>query len=137
MAKYLPHGTIFTINAKAVGGLISVGIPDRTRGDAETTDSAASFNRTFLPGLRDGGSVSLTFRHDIADLGQLELEANYNLDASAALKTCTIVLPAPASRTYTFTGFVTEPPKGDIGLVDDDVAQQTSTVRITGSVTIT
>lgn len=136
MAKYLPHGTIFSINAKAVGGLISVGIPDRTRGDAETTDSTASFNRTFLPGLRDGGSVSLTFRHDPADVGQLELETNYNTDGSGALKTCVITLPAPGTRTYTFTGFVSEPPKGDIGLVDDDVAQQQATVRITGSVAI-
>ncbi len=136
MAKYLPHGTTVSFNAVNIGGLISVGIPDRTRGDAETTDSAASFNRTFLPGLRDGGSVSLTFRHDPADAGQQQLETNYNVDGSGALKTCVITLPAPGSRTYTFTGFVTEPPKGDLGLVDDDVAQQSATIRISGSVTI-
>jgi len=136
MAKYLPHGTTVTFNGTAIGGLITVSVPTRTRGDAETTDSGASFNRTFLPGLRDGGSVNLTFRHDPADAGQLQLETNYNTDGSGALKTVTIVLPAPGTRTYTFTGFVTKPPEGDLALVDDNVAQQTATIRISGSVTI-
>lgn len=136
MAKYLPHGTTLSFNGVAVGGLVSVSVPERGRGEAETTDSGASFNRVFLPGLRDGGSVNLSFRHDPADTGQLQLETNFNTDGSGALKTCVITLPAPASRTYTFTGFVTKPPTGDLGLVDDAPAEQSATIRVSGVVTI-
>jgi len=136
MAKYLPHGTTVSFNAIAIGGLVSVTIPERGRGDAETTDSGASFNRTFLPGLRDGGSINLTFRHDPADAGQLALESNFNTDGSGALKTVVVTLPAPGTRTYTFTGFVTKPPVGDLALVDDNVAMQSATIRVSGVVTI-
>jgi hypothetical protein len=125
-----------SFNAIAIGGLTSVSIPERTKGEAETTDSGASFNRTFLPGLRDGGSVNLTFRHDPADAGQTQLETNYNADGSGAVKQCIITLPAPATRTYTFSAFVTKPPTGDLPLVDDAVAEQSATVRVTGAVAI-
>lgn len=136
MAKYLPHGTTLSFNGVLVGGLTSVSVPERSRGEAETTDSGASFNRVFLPGLRDGGSVNLTFRHDPADTGQLQLETNFNTDGSGALKTCVITLPAPGTRTYTFTGFVIKPPTGDLGLVDDSPAEQSATIRVSGVVTI-
>src|SRR5260221_306131 len=106
MAKYLPHGTTVTFNGTAIGGLISVDVPTRTRGDAEITDSGASFNRTFLPGLRDGGSVNLSFRHDPSDAGQLALETNFNTDGSGAVKSVVITLPAPGTRTYTFNGTI-------------------------------
>lgn len=137
--KYLPHGTTFTINAKAVGGLISVTVPEQTRGEAETTDSGSGFNRSFMPGLREGGNVELTFRHDPEDVGQLELETNFGLDGSNALKQCVLTLPATAvspARTYTFVGFVSKTPSGELGLIDDTVAQQTATVKVAGLVTI-
>lgn len=136
MAKYLPHGTTVSFNGVAIGGLITVSVPERVRGEAESTDSGASFNRTFLPGLRDGGTVNLTFRHDPADTGQLQLETNFNTDGSGALKTCVITLPAPGARTYTFTGFVTKPPTGDLALIDDGVAEQSASIRVSGVVTI-
>lgn len=137
--KYLPHGTTFTINAKAVGGLISVTLPEQTRGEAETTDSNSGFNRSFMPGLREGGTVELTFRHDPTDVGQLELESNFGLDGSNALKECVITLPTTAktpARTYTFIGFVSKTPSGELGLVDDTAAQQAATVKVAGLVTI-
>lgn len=139
MAKYLPHGTSFSINGQDVGGLISVGVPDQTRAEVETTDSDSGFDRTFLPGLRDGGTVALSFRHDPVDAGQLELETNFGLDGSGAVKQCVITLPAAAkapARTYTFDGFVTKPPTGELALVDDNVAVQSATIRVAGPVTI-
>lgn len=143
MAKYLPHGTIFSIGGDVVGGLVSVSVPDRTRGEVETTDSGSGGTRAYLPGLREGGSVKLTFRHNPQDVGQLALEANYAAAAGAAatLETCVITLPDAAtsstgSRTYTFQGFVTEAPSGDLALIDDNAAEQSCTVKVAGAVTI-
>jgi hypothetical protein len=139
MAKYLPHGTTVTFDASAIGGLISVAVPDRGRGEAETTDSNSAWQREYFPGLREGGSVSLTFRHNPGDVGQLKLESNYVLDGSAAIKSCTITLPAAAgspTRTYTFNAFVTAPPSGDLNLVDDAVAEQSATLKVAGAVVI-
>lgn len=139
MAKYLPHGATFTINGSAVGGLISITIPDRTKGEVETTDSSDAFIRKYIAGLREGGSVELSFRHDPLDVGQLALETNYGLDGSGAVKQCVITLPLTAkspARTYTFDGFVTSPPSGELGLVDDEAAVQSATIKVAGAVTI-
>lgn len=137
MSKYLPHGTTFTIGSTPVGGLISIGIPDRSRGEAETTDTDSAFDRSWIAGLREGGSVELTFRHDPPDLGQLALETNYDADGAAAVEECVITLPSVAgSRTYTFDGFVTTPPTGDLGLDQDEAAEQTATIKLAGGVTI-
>lgn len=139
MAKYLPHGTLVSFNAVNIGGLTSVGIPERTRGEVETTDSNSAGDRTYIPGLREGGSVSLTMRHDPADPGQIQLENNFTSDASNSIKTVVITLPAAAKspqRTYTFSGFVSTAPSGDLGLVDDDAASQSATIKVAGPVTI-
>jgi len=141
MPKYLPHGTTVTIGSKAIGGLISVGIPDRSRGEAETTDTDSALDRTWIAGLREGGSVELTFRHDPDDVGQLQLETNFNADVAAAKEEMVITLPAAAtaasgSRTYTFDCFVTSAPSGDLGLTDDTAAEQSATVKLASAVTI-
>lgn len=139
MAKYLPHGTTVSFNAIPIGGLISVSIPDRSKGEAETTDSGSAGDRGYIAGLREGGHCNLTFRHDPTDTGQLQLETNYGLDGSGAVKSCVITLPTSAkspARTYTFNAFVTTPPSGDLDLVGDDVAQQTATLKVAGPVTI-
>lgn len=142
MAKYLPHGTTFKINNILVGGLVTVGLPGATRGIAESTDSDSNFDRTFLPGLRDGGNLTISFRHDPDDAGQEELEDNFNTNGAAAVVACLITLPDVAtsgsgSRTYAFNGFVSAAPKSDLGLVDEKVAEHTVTIQVTGAVTIT
>lgn len=139
MGKYLPHGTTVTFDASAIGGLISITIPNRTRGEAEITDSASGFNREYYPGLREGDTLQLTFRHNPGDAGQLKLESNFLLDGSAAIKACVIALPAgwgTPTRSYYFNGFVTQPPSGDLNLVDDAVAEQTAAIKVTGAIII-
>ena len=141
MAKYLPHGTTVSIGGTAIGGLIAVAIPERTKGEAETTDSDSSGDREYFPGIREGGTVELTFRHDPDDAGQTQLETNYDADGSSAIEEIIITLPSSATtasggRTYTFDGFVTNPPQGELGLVDDEVGEQTSTIKVDGKVTI-
>lgn len=141
MAKYLPHGTTFKINNIVVGGLISVGLPSRQRGEAETTDSASGGERTFIAGLRESGEVALTMRHDPDDNGQKQLQTNYAAVPGSAVVACVITLPDAAttvsgSQTWTFDGFVTQPPQGDLALTDDQAAEVTATIRIAGPVTI-
>lgn len=70
MARYLAHGAQVLIGSIPIGGLTSIGIPDRTRGEAEVTDSDSNFNKEFIGGMRDPGHVKLTFRHDPEDAGQ-------------------------------------------------------------------
>lgn len=133
MAKYLPHGTTVKINSQTVGGLISVSIPDRTRGAAEVTDTASAFDREYIPGLREGGSVQITFRHNPDDLGQRQLETNFNANGAAAIVGCLIQLPTAAgtaNRNYSFQGFVTAVTQGDLNLVDDQAAELTATIKI-------
>ncbi len=139
MAKYLPHGTTVTFGGSAIGGLISITVPERSRGVAETTDSSAAGDRSYIAGLREGGEMQLSFRHDPTDVGQLALETNYGLDGSTAVKACVISLPTTAknpARTYTFNAFVTKPPAGSLGLVDDTVAVQSATIKVAGPITI-
>jgi len=126
-------------DGSTIGGLLTVTIPPRTRGEAETTDSASGFNREYFPGLREGDSLQLTFRHNPGDTGQLKLESNYALDGSAAVKQCVVTLPAgfgTPQRTYTFNGFVTAAPAGDLNTIDDAVAEQQATIKVTGAITI-
>lgn len=137
----MPLGTTFSINAKSVGGLITVGLPQQQRGVAETTDSASGFDRSFLPGLRDAGTVQLTMRYDPDDAGQLQLQANYAANGTAALVPCIVTLPNAATpssggETWTFNAFVTEPPRGDLAIVDDKVVEVTATLKISGVITI-
>lgn len=141
MAKFLPMGTTFSINSKQVGGLITVGLPQQQRGTAETTDSASNFDRSFLPGIRDAGTVQLTMRYDPDDVGQLELQRNYSLNGSGAVVSCVITLPSTATpnsggETWTFTAFVTEPPRGDMALTDDKVVEVTATLKLSGTIVI-
>lgn len=139
--KYLPHGTQVSIGGTSIGGLIAVGIPERTRGEAETTDTDSGGDREWFPAIREAGSVELTMRHDPDDAGQTALEDNYDADGADAIEEVIITLPddatsASGGRTMTFDGFVTAPPQGELGLVDDEVAEQTSTIKIDGAVAI-
>lgn len=138
---YLPHGTTFRFNNILVGGLIGISVPSRARGAAETTDSDSNFDRRFIPGLRDGGEVELTFRHLADNTGQQELDENWELNGTAAVKACLLTLPDVSTSgagggTYAFDGFVIAPPQGEMALTDDAVAERTCTIKVTGPVTI-
>jgi hypothetical protein len=131
--KFIPHGTQFTFNAKTVGGLTSISMPERTRGEAESTDTNSDA-REYLPGLRSNGTVEVKFRYIPEDLGQAELETNYAQDPPNLVKTCVITLPT--GTTVTFDGYVMSPPKGELNLVDDVVVELTATIKVTGAVAI-
>jgi len=141
MAKYLPHGAQFTFGSVPIGGLISIGFPDASKDEAETTDTDSGGQREFIPGLRDFGTVELQCRHDPVDAGQSALEANFL--AAADVQECVITLPPEASAdaspstnvTYTFDAFVLAGPTGDLPLAESEAAQVSFTLRVTGAVT--
>lgn len=137
MSKYLPHGTQVIFNSETIGGLVSVTIPERTRGEGETTDTDSSA-REYIPGLREGGDLVITFRHDPTDTGQAELETNYDTDGNAAKQTVEIHLPSDAGSpgTYTFDGYVSRAPSGELNTAEDEAATLTATIKVGSAVTI-
>ena len=138
MSKYLPHGTQVQVDYVTIGGLMSVAIPERTRGQGETTDTNSSA-REYIPGLRDGGDMVLTFRHDPTDVGQAKLESNYAVDGNAAVVTVTITLPSDAGSPgiYTFDGYVSAAPSGELALAEDEAAVLSATIKVGSAVTVT
>jgi len=136
--KYLPHGTTFSFASVEIGGLRTVGFPDQTKEEAETTDTYSGGQREFIPGLRDFGTVELVVRHDPEDTGQQALDTNFL--AAATIEECIITLPSGATAdssvvTYTFDGFVLQGPQGDLDLADSVAAEATYVIRVTGLVT--
>ena len=94
MPKYHAHGTVVEFASATVGGLTSITLPDRQKGEVEITDGESGFDREFLPGLRDGGTVQLEGRHDPDDAGQEALEDNWESDQD--VETLFITLPSRA-----------------------------------------
>lgn len=144
MSKYVAHGTSLKIGNTRIGGLISVSIPDRSRGEAEITDSDSS-DRKFIAGMRDPGSMTITVRHDPDDAGQNAVDNNFNAAFGSEVVTWVLTLPGAATaspspggvQAYTFDGYVSKPFSGDLALADDKAAELTATIRVSGPVVIT
>lgn len=67
-------GVTVSIDGTAIGGLVSA---DITGGDVSfidtTTHESTSGYREFVGGLKDGGTLELSFKYEIADTGQVKL----------------------------------------------------------------
>ena len=135
MPKFHAHGTVVEFASAAVGGLTSINTPDRSKGEVDITDGESAFDREYLPGLREGGSITLEGRYDPSDTGQEALNDNYEADQATA--TCFITLPARAHATmtvaYRFTAFVTALSQ-DLPQDADDAATFSATLKVAGAV---
>lgn len=142
MSKYLPHGTTVSIGGQTIGGLISVSIPEGSRGEAETTDTDSGGDRTYIAGLRENGTVELSMRHDPDDAGQQALETNYTSSGGDEVEEVIITLPDAATatsgdqQTYTFDAYVISRPSGDLALTDDAAAELSCSLKVASAVTI-
>jgi hypothetical protein len=122
--------------------MLSISLPTRSKGFAESTDSDSNYDREYIPGLRESGEIELTFRHDPEDPGQDALENNFYVNGNAAVVTCILTLPDDAvassgiTRQYTFDGFVISPPQGDLNMADDTTAEVSATVKVAGAVSL-
>ncbi len=72
------HGSTVTFGSFNVGGLTSIGLPDQSKETVEVTAHDSGGWRERLPGLRDGGTVTLAGRVVPDDAGQQALDDNYN-----------------------------------------------------------
>lgn len=136
--KHLPHGTDLTFASNDVKGLVTVSIPESNRGEAETTDHDSGFDREWLPGLRDNGTVTATMRRIAGDPGQDALLTNAQADR--VTEEAVITLPAAATddstqTTFTFDCFVTSIDGDDYDATADEAGMRSAELRVTGGVT--
>lgn len=139
--KHIPHGMSVSFNSADIGGLKSIGLPERERGVADVTDADSAGNREHLPGLKDGGTVQLTCYRIPEDAGQAAMLANYDLALTAAVAQATVITLAPQAHddagttTLSFDSFVTSPGTGEFAQDSDDGAEVTYTLKVSGAIT--
>lgn len=97
-------GTILKIGTVVVGDLTKITPPERSTDSKEITTLAVTDGyKRFLPGLIDGGEVSLTGFFVFTDAGQVALETALDAGTTDAYS---IVFPAVIGATFTFNAFV-------------------------------
>lgn len=125
MAKIKSFGAIVYINGIAVGGLtdISASGTEVNFVDSTSHDTAGGF-KTFLSGLKDGGTLELTGKYNYADSGQAEWKAEEGVSHAFY-----IILTDSSGLAFNAIvgGFQTSNPL-------DDAVEFTATARITGPV---
>lgn len=139
MAKFWAHGTQITFNSIPIGGCTAIDLPAQTKDEVEVTSHDSQGWREFTPGLRDGGTVSLTCRLKPNDVGQQALWANFNSNNETGTVVITLPLdpedvtsPPLAQVTFTFSAYVSET-GGSAPF--DDAGEATFTLRIEREVT--
>lgn len=102
----------------------SIGDISLTADEIETTTYGASLWKTFMQGLKDGGSFDLTLNYDSTDPSHNRLLQAFN---SGESKQYTITFPD--ASTFVFTAFVS-----GVGIATpkDEKVQRTFTMRLDG-----
>ena len=79
MAKIKSFGVTVEVDGNAIGGLTDVSIPEVEVTDIDTTthDTEGGY-RTFVGGLKDGGTLTISGLYDIANTGQVFLRTAAN-----------------------------------------------------------
>ena len=126
MAKIPSFGVSLTVATNAIGGLtdVSVSGTDVTFVDITTHDSSGGYKQ-FVGGLKDGGTLELTGKYDIADTGQIYLRANPGVSAACVV---TFSDDSTASFTAIVGGYSTTNPL-------DDSVEFSASLKVTGEVT--
>jgi hypothetical protein len=129
----LTQGTTITVTNGSgtpviINGHMSIsGIGSGSAKEIDVT-TLASVAREFRQGLRDFGTVKISFIRNQDDLGQLEL---FNANALQATRVFVVTLPSSTADVITFSGFVVSL-TSDIQA--DGVVTGDATIRITGAV---
>ena len=113
---------------EAIANVKSITGPSATRGTSDTTalDTAGGY-RTFIPGFRDAGGVSLTLSYTRD--GYEKMLADYQSDVAGNYQ---IILPDTDSTTIEFEGFVTEIPL----TIPEEVITFAVTIKLSGAFTV-
>lgn len=129
MPKVKASGTTITFNAKAIGGLNSIGeiSPSSDEIDVTTLDSAGY--KEFIQGLKDSGELPLKGFLIKGDVGQVELRTGFGSGTPSA-----VLVTFPDSTAVSFTAYVKS---FTIGAAETNGAVGFgATLRITGAVTV-
>ena len=126
MAKTRSFGAKVYVNGIAVGGLTDISASGTDVAFVETTshDSAGGY-RTFLSGLKDGGTLELTGRYNYADIGQDYLKDNPGASAAFVV---TFSDGTKASFSAIVGGYSVANPL-------DDATEFSCSCKITGAIT--
>lgn len=104
MAGFWAHGTTVSIATAAIGGLDSIQLPEQSRGDLDFTDHGSAGTMEFVPGLRDGGTLTVSGKYIPTDAGQVACRTNYA--AAGTVAAIVITFPTTPVSTVTFDGYV-------------------------------
>lgn len=124
--KTTGNKTIFKKGTQAIGEVTGIS-PVAIVTDAIETTTLADDYRTFIPGLSDGGEVTVSGHYTGEDAGQDALES---AQAAKTTDAYSIVYPAAIGKTWTFNAFIT-----NFSILDannDDPIGFEVTLKITG-----
>lgn len=128
MAKaFLSKNSTVTVDAKLIGGLKSISLPEVTPGQVDTTShDTTGLYREKIATLFDVGEVSLSGNLLKGDVGQSYMRANPGKEVE-------VVITLPNGMTVSFSALI-----GKTGgsLPFDNVAEFTGSLIPTGEVTI-
>lgn len=116
---FFGHGSTVEFNSLDVAGPLEIVVPGAEKEDVETTSHDSGGTRTYVAGLRDPATFSITFRVVPDDAGQAELIDNWQADGNTVEEmVITAVNGADPVKIYTFDAYVrnvsaTIPHEGD------------------------
>ncbi len=130
MPKVRAVGTTITFNAKAIGGLTSIGeiSPSADEIDVTSLDSVGSY-KEFLQGFKDSGELQLKGFLIKGDTGQAELRTGFTSGTPSA-----VVVTFPDTTTVSFNAYVKSFTMGAAEI--NGAVGFGATLRITGAVTV-
>jgi predicted secreted protein len=125
-------GTTISKGGVNIGSLTKISSPEKSTDNIEiTTLDVTDGYKRFMPGLKDGGEVSVSGYFDSADAGQLALDTAFEAGSE---DTYIINFPASIGATFTFNAIITKFNAGEANL--EDPLSFELTLKVTGKPTL-
>jgi hypothetical protein len=106
------YGATVTINGTNIGELVKVSGVTKTRDQIESTNFASTNGyKTFVNGMRDGGTIHIDTHFDPADAGQVAVDTAFEADSTVAI---VITMPTAFGTTWSATANVAGVGVGEI-----------------------
>jgi len=128
MAAKRTIGTTITKGGTNIGVLTKISAPEKSADAREvTTIDVVDGYKKFIPGLKDGGEVSVEGYYDTADTGQMALDTAFEAGSEDVY---VLTVPAAIGATITFSGIITKYTPGEVNL--EDPLSFAVTIKVTG-----
>ncbi|TGE31329.1 phage tail tube protein [Desulfosporosinus sp. Sb-LF] len=121
-------GTTLKQGSVLIGSLTKIKPPEKSADshDVTTLDVTDGYKR-FIPGMKDGGEVTVSGFFDPDDAGQLAMETAVDAGTTDSY---VITFPATFGATFTFSAFITKFTVGEVNL--DDPLSFELTLKVSG-----